>query len=125
MCTCLYILICECMHVSLISTILTQLPTHNPWQPPPHTPINPTSPLTHTQYSNRKLYNPLSFCNAFTNYRGASISTSEQYDSVEFMLNLLNKLDELSPVLVSPPTTTTTTFGVFSCGSLLYITHLL
>ena len=50
--------------------------------------------------SERKAYNPRSFCKVYTMDK-QPLNTGEQKDMVEFFTDLITKLEEMSPELVS------------------------
>ena len=51
------------------------------------------------QESERKAYNPQSFCNVYTMDK-QPLNTGEQKDMTEFFTDLISKLEEMSPELV-------------------------
>ena len=54
-----------------------------------------------TQESERKSYNPKSFCKNYT-MDNQPLNTGEQKDMTEFFTDVITKMEEMSPELVSP-----------------------
>ncbi len=54
------------------------------------------------QESERKAYNPRSFCKVYTMDK-QPLNTGEQKDMVEFFTDLISKLEEMGPELVKYP----------------------
>ena len=57
-------------------------------------------PLFHLQESECKAYNPRPFCKTYTMDK-QPLNTGEQKDMTEFFTDLITKVEEMSPELVS------------------------
>lgn len=60
--------------------------------------INSTINFLNSQESERKTYNPRSFCKVYT-MDHQPLNTAEQKDMAEFFIDLVSKLEEMTPEL--------------------------